>query len=110
MRESRESRGRSVSLNLSGVPDTALAHHVTFKQSASGTGPTFCSAEIRTAEGQTVELTTRSTSAPGLVAIDAVFVSDQVNRSLDCSEPFGPCASSAALVLRKYSAPFDSAS
>src|SRR3954470_21740020 len=103
IRVSSESSGRSVSLNLSGVPDTALAHAVTFRQSASGVGPAFCTAGSGTAYGLTVDFATCTLSAGATPELsDAVLVTDHVSRSLDVPVPL---ASSAAFVLRKYSVP-----
>src|SRR3954451_7544898 len=102
MRASSVSRGRSVSLNLSGVPSVSLAHAVTFKQSASGVGPAFWSAGGGTAYLLTVELATWKPRF-GAVARLAVLVSDQVSRCVDA--PVVLLASSAASVLRKYSVP-----
>src|SRR4051794_11666690 len=73
------------------------------RQSASGTGPTFCSARSGNAYDGTAEATTctpRSGVEP--VASDLVFVSDQVSSWLELPVPF---ASGAAFVLRKYSVP-----
>src|SRR4051812_7198026 len=100
MRESRGSMRPSTSLNLSGVPQTTLAQEVRLRQSASGTGPAFCSAGSGTAYSPTGEVTTctpRSGVDP--VASEPVLVRDQVS---SCEERPVPLASSAALVLRKY--------
>src|SRR3954468_23304409 len=102
MRASSVSSGRSVSLNLSGVPSVSLAHAVMFRQSASGTGPTFWSAGNGTAYLLTVELVTWKPSVGAPARLD-VFVSDHVSRSVD--EPSVLPVSGAAFVLSKYSVP-----
>src|SRR4051795_13251582 len=88
IRESSESSGRSVSLYLSGVPDTVFAHHVTLRQSASGTGPAFCTAGSGTAYAPTVDFVTCRFSAGAAPEFnDAVLVTDHVSRSLDVPVP-----------------------
>src|SRR5438874_12782475 len=94
--------------NGSAKPLRKVPQALLFRQSARGVAPTFCSERAGTTQKPTVSTLWASVIDGFLLPSELVFVSDHTSSWCELLGPTAtplPCASSAALELRKYSVP-----